>query len=69
MFLNLGNKSEFEKYVFNKIYSKILMKFGEQERVFTMLQVEFSKTSNLNLLYLYGKLVIKSNLIDYFSSA
>ena len=68
-FLNLGDKSAFQKYVFTKIYSKILAKMGEFERVFTMLQVEYANTTNLNLLYLYGKLVVKNEKFDFYPSA
>jgi hypothetical protein len=67
--LQLGDKNEFQRFVFLKIYSKVLVEIGEFERAFTMIQVEYAKNTNINLLYIYGKLVVKSQKTEFFGSA
>lgn len=56
------------KYLINKIYATTLVNQKEYEKAFTMLQIDFATNSQyaLKILYLYAKMVIKSEQIEYF---
>ena len=54
-----------------QVYAKTLVNHQEHERAFTLLQLQYAKTPEFgeSILYLYGKLVIRSNFAQYVPSA
>ena len=51
------------------IYAKSLFKNAEYTKVFTLLQLEYSKAPHYtSLLYLYGKHVVMSSQKEFFGS-
>eukprot|EP00347_Sterkiella_histriomuscorum_P001290 403372605 len=62
-------KSYHEKLLISLLYSKTLYMTQSYQKLFTLLQLEYSKAPHYtSLLYQYGKYVIKSQEIEFYGS-
>ena len=71
IFLLQTNSTPQETVLITQLYTRALVNHQEHERAFTLLQLQYAKYPEFgeSILYLYAKLVIKSNFVAYIPSA